>query len=230
MPQASMLVTPVAAPLRQQILERLRNAIETGEFEPGQRLIERDLCERLGVSRPSVREALRQLEAERLIDILPNRGPIVRTIDRTEARAIYDVRAALESKAAELMAERGSDKQIGALRSALAAVVKAYSSTNVEAALASKARFYAALFDGAGNTVIPELLTNLHARAMVLRRLSLRGADRRRHSLAELTDIVDAISARNGARAAQAASHHVGRAAEAMLAALDEVPSSSGRK
>ena len=68
-------VAAVAAPIRSQVVEMLRAAITGGQFTPGQRLVEKDLCDSMGVSRPSVREALRQVESEGLIVTIPNRGP-----------------------------------------------------------------------------------------------------------------------------------------------------------
>ena len=78
--------------VQQQIVEKLRGAIIEGVFKPGDRLIEADLCEMLGVSRPSIREALRSLEAERLIDIIPNRGPQIPILTWEQATEIYQVR------------------------------------------------------------------------------------------------------------------------------------------
>uniref|UniRef100_UPI0035161B75 GntR family transcriptional regulator n=1 Tax=Cognatishimia sp. TaxID=2211648 RepID=UPI0035161B75 len=72
-----------------------------GFFQPGQRLVERPLCDQLGVSRTVIRETMRYLEAEGLVDILPGRGPIVAKISREDARQIYDIRRMLETSAAE---------------------------------------------------------------------------------------------------------------------------------
>ncbi|HWD15746.1 MAG TPA: GntR family transcriptional regulator, partial [Casimicrobiaceae bacterium] len=95
-----MRVGPIAAPVRSQTVGNLRNAILTGRFAPGARLVEAELCRLLGVSRPSVREALRQLEAERLVVITPFKGPAVARIEWPEAEQIYEVRALLEGQAA----------------------------------------------------------------------------------------------------------------------------------
>src|SRR5438552_16463065 len=82
--------------LRQQVLEVLRGAILNFQFKPGDRLIERELCEMTGVSRTSVREALRHLESEGLVQNLPNKGPMVATVTADEAREIFEVRRVLE--------------------------------------------------------------------------------------------------------------------------------------
>ena len=91
-----------------QAVENLRQAIIKGHLAPGARLIERELCEMLGVSRTLVREALRQLEAEGWIENVPYRGPIVATTSADEARQLYEIRAALEGFAAKRCAERAT--------------------------------------------------------------------------------------------------------------------------
>ena len=95
-----------AAPLRQQVLERLRAAIIGGQLAPGQRLIERELTEMTGVSRTVVREVLRQLESEGLVAIIPHKGPVVRELSAGEARDLYTIRGALEGIAARLFHQR----------------------------------------------------------------------------------------------------------------------------
>ena len=213
-------LSATAAPLRQQVVDSLRNAITAGVYAPGQRLVELDLSERLGVSRPLVREAMRQLEAERLIDIVPNRGPAVRRLDRAEAIAVYDVRGALEAAAARLMATRGTPSQMAALGAAFGVLAKAYAADDVEGVLSSKARFYDALFAGANNCVIPELLGNLNARTLLLRRLSLSSPSRRVASVEELRAVVDAIIRRDPGEADRLMAEHVRNAGVVALAAM----------
>ncbi len=88
MASRSLLVKRDAVPLRNKVVERLRSAISEQRLPQGSRLIERELCEMLGVSRTLVREALRQLEAEGLVTIIPNRGPAVALLDRKTAASI----------------------------------------------------------------------------------------------------------------------------------------------
>src|SRR3954447_14533312 len=82
--------------VRSRVGQKLREAIMAGVFKPGQRLVERELCEMTGVSRPSIREALRLLEAEGLVSIVAHRGPVVSTISVEEAEQLYAARALLE--------------------------------------------------------------------------------------------------------------------------------------
>src|SRR5215510_14537054 len=112
--------------LRQQVLEVLRSAILNFQFKPGDRLIERELCEMTGVSRTSVREALRHLASEGLVQNLPNKGPIVATLDLRQAGQIFEVRAALEGMAGRLFAERATQAQRENLRAALVALERTF--------------------------------------------------------------------------------------------------------
>src|SRR5712664_797102 len=86
--------------LRHQVEHVLRQQIMSGRFAPGARLIERELCETLGVSRTSVREALRKLEAEKLVSSVPHKGPMVAVISRKEAAELYAIRGLMEGFAA----------------------------------------------------------------------------------------------------------------------------------
>ena len=82
--------------VRSRVAQKLREAIMSGTLKPGQRLVERELCEMTGVSRPSIREALRLLEADGLVTTVPHRGPVVSTISLDEAKQLYAARAVLE--------------------------------------------------------------------------------------------------------------------------------------
>jgi len=101
------------------VYERLRSAIITGFFEPGQRMVERDLTTRLDVSRTPIREALKRLEQDGLIVCFPHRGYFVRQPTFDEARQAYELRRALEGLAAELAATRATDEELSALREAV---------------------------------------------------------------------------------------------------------------
>src|SRR6202012_4843761 len=98
--------------LRHQVENVLRQAIMSGRFAPGARLIERELCETLGVSRTSVREALRKLEAEKLVRSVPHKGPVVAVMSKPEASELYALRALLEGFAAYEFARLADDRAI----------------------------------------------------------------------------------------------------------------------
>lgn len=216
-PIDTMRISVVAAPLRHQVVTRLRNAIVSGELEPGQRLIERDLCERFGVSRPPVREALRQLEVEGFVKTIANRGPIVAELDFATVRSLYEVRAVLEAQAAKLFAERASHEEILALEEAMRHIEKTYKSGAVDEKLAAKNRFYDIIIGGSRNELLSSMFRTINERINLMRRISMSSSERLPKSLAEIRGIVEAIKARNSARAFELTLVHVEAALGAAL-------------
>jgi GntR family transcriptional regulator, trigonelline degradation regulator len=220
MNDVSLRVAAVAAPVRQKVVEVLRAAITAGRFAPGQRLTERSLCELTGVSRVSVREALRQLESEGLIETQPNRGPIVSRLSRRDAVSLYQMRGALEALAARLFASVASDAQIMELASAVSVLQQAYKRRDIEAIVQAKGRFYEVLFEGSGNSMIGPTLNAMNARANQLRRISLSSPKRGPQSMREIRAVLTAIRRRDPEAAYTASLHHVEQAATAALANL----------
>jgi DNA-binding GntR family transcriptional regulator len=213
-------VAAVAAPIRSQVVEMLRAAITGGQFTPGQRLVEKYLCDSMGVSRPSVREALRQVESEGLIVTIPNRGPIVSRLSIRDATSIYEVRGALEALAAQLFAATASDKKVKDLELAVDELEVAYKSHNLEQIVAAKCNFYDVLLEGSGNSVLPSLLRTMNARITQLRRVSLSSPKRAAGSLREIRAVLRAIKRRDSEAAFKASLYHVKEASKVALASL----------
>lgn len=205
------------ASLRIQVEDKLRQAIASGRFKPGQRLVERELCELIGVGRTSVREALRQLEAEGLITSYPHRGPVVSTISYEEAAQLYSVRALLESFAGQEFAENGSLEDIENLNRVVDEFAAAAESGSGSRLIATKTAFYECLMNGSGNVFVKQMLTSLHNRVTLLRMTSMTQPGRLKHSVAEIREIAAAISDRNGPKAAAACKHHIDMAAKVAL-------------
>jgi len=156
-------IEAAATPVRSQVVEKLRRAIIEQRFTSGARLRERELCELTGVSRTSIREALCHLEAEKIIELIPNRGPIVARITRDGAREVYEVRGALEGLAGRLFATRATDAQIDDLRAVADEMVDAVASDELGLLVSLKDRFYDALFAGAGNSEVERMIGTLRA-------------------------------------------------------------------
>ena len=203
--------------LRLQVEEKLRQAIADGRFKPGDRLVERELCRLIGVGRTSIREALRQLEAEGLVTSYPHRGPVVTVISFAEADQLYKVRAILEGFAGQLFAERGSDGEIAALEKAVSDFERAIEDGNGPRLAIAKNAFYDCLMTGSGNIFARQMLTSLHNRINLLRMTSMNQPGRLRHSLAEIKEIAVAIGKRDGPRAASACKYHIEQAAKVAL-------------
>jgi DNA-binding GntR family transcriptional regulator len=216
----SLRVQRVRVTLRQQVLELLRNAILEGRFKPGERLVERELCELTGVSRTSVREALRHLESEGLVANVPNKGPTVATVSEDDAREIYEVREALEALAGRLFAERGTARQVDALQGALDRLAQAFAQNDLRLVVAETTQFYDVFLDGCGNSLIRDMIRSLQARVIFLRATSIAQPGRAPGSLTEMEHIVQAIRRRDPDGAEAACRDHVRRARAAAFEML----------
>jgi DNA-binding GntR family transcriptional regulator len=217
--------------LREQVLNKLRDAITTFQFKPGQRLVERTLCEMLGVSRTSVREALRHLEAEGLVDNVPHRGPIVSVVTPEQAQHLYQLRGTIEGLAARLFAERASDETMAELRKALAGVAAAFEAGEAVRTLAAVNDFYTVLLTGCENPLIERTIKTLHGRIVYLRAITTKRSARARASLEELSAILTAVEARDPVAAEQACKDHAEKACKAAiedLAAELSIPPQAG--
>ena len=157
-------IEKLAAPLRQRVERVLRQAIIDGKLQPGRRLTERELTGMTGVSRTLIREALRQLESEGLISVIPNRGPVVRELTLEEAKELYAIRAVLEGLAARLFVAHADEVAMTRLREAVNAVIAAYECGDPKRALATKNEFYDVLFAGASSEALSSMLAVVHAR------------------------------------------------------------------
>jgi DNA-binding GntR family transcriptional regulator len=201
--------------VQQQAVEKLRAAILAGVFKPGDRLVEAALCAQLGVSRPSVREALRSLEAEGLVNIVPNRGPQIPVLTWQQAEEIYQVRVLLEGEAAALCARRGTREHVDGMGVALADFEKAVRQDDSARRLSSTAEFYRIMQHGAGNSLIDTLLQRLMARINFLRAQSMSRAGRAKFSAREMRAIYQAVAKGDAKAARKAAETHVKNAAAA---------------
>jgi DNA-binding GntR family transcriptional regulator len=211
----------VAAPLREQASEALRNAIVSLELPPGYRLRERELIERLGVSRTTVREALRELESEGLVDVIPQRGAVVATLSAREAADLYEARVAIEALVVRRFVERAPDPAIAELREAVEEFTAlSERGGEIRQMLAAKDRIYDVLVRGAGSPPLQQLLGSLQARVRLLRATSLSQDERPKQTAQELHDLLDAIDARDVEAAGLAAEAHVRAAASTGLEAL----------
>jgi DNA-binding GntR family transcriptional regulator len=212
-----------AEPLRERTLKTLRDAILANHLKPGQRLVERDLCEQAGVSRSSIREALRYLESEGLVESHGSKGMFVSVLNRKQALEIYEVRAALESEAARHFVERATEAD-------LKAIWRAYDSA--ERLLAGDAdalsraidRFFEILFTGARNATAFSLLRMVRARINLLRHATTRAAssERLKSSMAHMKLIVEALERRDADAAAEACRRYVARSADFAARYLEE--------
>jgi len=221
---ASWPATPVgrsAAPLREQVIAALRQAILDFHLVPGQRLVERELIESLGVSRTTIREALRELASEGLVTVVPQRGAIVSAPSLEDAMDLYEVRASLESLMVQRFVERATDEQVAELGRAVEHFAEVVASgAEVRDILAAKNIFYVVLTAGASTNAVQQLLEAIQARVQALRATSLAEPGRARDVIGELQGIVAAVADRDAGRASQLMAGHIRAAARTALSSL----------
>jgi GntR family transcriptional regulator, trigonelline degradation regulator len=215
-----------AAPLRRDVVDALRKAIIDGRLAPGVRLIERQLIDMTGVSRTVIREALRQLESEAIIETIPNKGPIVRRLTRAEAEDLYRIRAVLEGLAARMFVANAKPADLVALKQALDRTMAAYRDDKPDVILAVKNEFYNILFAGAGSETLSSMIATLYARIWRWRALGLghpkRSPSRSKQSIAALRALCQALKERNAEAAENIARQEAMNACAEIMRIFDE--------
>lgn len=229
-PAASLRIVRTDETLRGKTVIQLREAILNQFFKPGERLVENNLCNLTGVSRTTIREALRQLETEGLVDVIPQRGPVVASLNRDDAKNIYELREGLEGLAARLFVERASDEEIDDLAAAARRCAKAISERNGPESAEGIDAFTNVLFEGARNSLIASTMQTLRARLHYLRAMTTpRQTDEQiAASIKNIERIVDCVRQRDASGASEACVARVRNAAVVGLAIMDADRQSQG--
>jgi GntR family transcriptional regulator, trigonelline degradation regulator len=206
--------------LREMALVRLRGAILDFHFKPGERLVEREVCSQLGVSRSVVREVIRHLESEGLVHTVPHQGPIVARLDAETAVQIYELRDLLEGAAAEAAASKATPQDIARMEQALSAIDKAYARKDHRGVLSATTTFYEVMFGCAGKTVAWEVVQRLNGRISWLRAMTISSRGRSKSGPSQMRKMLKAIRASDGKAAAAACREHLrsaGKIAQELL-------------
>ena len=206
--------------LRSKVQRQLRNAILDGRYSAGQKLVERELCELTGASRSILREALVGLEASGLVESESYRGYRVTLLSVRKICEIFELRASLETQAAELFAERASDAEMVELQSLLVDLEKSVVNADLPAMRLIKERYYELLFSGCRNGEIRRALENIIDRVHYLRGRLMSSADRRAVSLTEMKRLTAALLARDQLAARAASLAHLAAARDAVLESM----------
>nr|WP_272954998.1 GntR family transcriptional regulator [Kribbella shirazensis] len=201
--------------MREQVLEELRRRIVDGEYREGERLTETRLADDFGVSRNPVREALRVVEAEGFVHILPRRGAVVATLDETAVRDLFAVRQQLETLAAGLAAERATPAGIASLRTLIDEANTATAAQDFDRVAELNSAFHRAVIEVSGNRWLHSISAAMYHHVHWVFRVG--AAQRAPHSSEEHVRLVDAIEAGDAEAASTAARLHVEAAAKAAL-------------
>jgi DNA-binding GntR family transcriptional regulator len=203
---------PPSLPARsrmQCVRDQLEDDIVNGLLEPGVQLDIEELMSRFDVSRTPVREALQQLEASGLVDVIPKRGTYVAKVGLPELIELFEVMAELEAMCARLAARRATHDDVAHIEEALNACEQAAGEGNANQYYYVNERFHQLIYQTCGNAYLVQQTVALKTRLKPYRRLQLQLRNRMAQSLTEHRDIVQAIKLGNGEQAASVAREHV---------------------
>jgi DNA-binding GntR family transcriptional regulator len=212
--------------VRDHAVEKLRGAIATGLYKPGMRLVERELCEALGVSRTSVREAMRQLQAENLITVGPRRNISVTILTPQDAYDIYELRETIERVATERLVRIGNAAAVKDLKRIWKDMHKAISKNDLPTLAGMASLFSETVLEGCGSRVIRDTGMQLLKRVSYLRIASMSEPGRLEDGIAEWDAIMHAVEAGQAQKAGEAMAVHVRKSQQALVARLEAEESS----
>lgn len=207
-------------PLREAVCETLRDAIRKGILEPGERLMEVQLAEELGISRTPVREAIRKLEQEGYVIMMPRRGTYVSDISTNDVKEIFEIRSALESLAAGLAARRIEPEELETLQNLLMEIEGYIAKNDIEKIVETDIKFHGLLYKVSCNERLVNIISNLKEQLARFRTLSMSYPGRLQETLEEHSEMVEAIANGDVSAARDAAEHHMERAEKTLLKAM----------
>lgn len=196
-------------PLRDVVFNTLRQAILKGELAPGERLMEIQLADRLGVSRTPIREAIRKLELEGLVLMIPRKGAEVAKISEKSLRDVLEVRRSLEELAIELACQRMTEEEIARLEETQEAFREAVNHGDAMGIAESDEHYHDIIYYGTGNARLVQILNNLREQMYRYRLEYIKDADKRQVLLVEHDNILKAIKGRRVAEAKEAMREHI---------------------
>ena len=212
-------------PLRDVVFETLRDAIITQVLKPGERLMEIQLADEMGVSRTPVREAIRKLELEGLVVMVPRKGAYVAGVSMKDIHEVYEVRAALEMLAVTLAAERITDEELDALERQVLKESEAEATgdeNTLDNIIYIDSTFHDIIYQAAHNQRLVQFVNILQEQLQRFRAASLSRPGRSKTALDEHKQIVEALAERNGELASKLAKEHIENAENAMISGMEE--------
>lgn len=197
--------------LADQVFEHIETDILSGKYQKGENLTESKLSLELGVSRTPIREALRRLEQEHLIEEAP-KGMVVVGIGEKDLADIFEIRAALEGKAAALAAKNYTDEQMNIIREALEFQEFYLGKQDPDRIKSMDSRFHETIYKMSGSTIFYDVLMPLHKKILKYRKASVTDSSRAAASVAEHRAIYEALLARDAKLAEKLISEHLSNA------------------
>ena len=199
----------VRASLHDELAVRLRRMIVENALEPGERINERDLCARFGVSRTPLREAIKVLAREGYVVLTPNRGATVAALTDADLDDAFPIMAALEALAGELAARNASDAQIAAILADHARMRAAFEAGDITAYFALNEAIHVAIAAASGNPTLERMQRSLDGRVRRGRFQANVSPARWRQAMAEHEEIAEALAARDAPRLSEILHRHL---------------------
>jgi len=207
-------------PLRELVLDAIRDAIIKGSLQPRERLMEIQMAEELGVSRTPIREALRKLELEGFIVMVPRKGAYVADLSFKDIADVFEIRAALEGLAAGLAAERITEEELEEMERLLVEKREAISNGDILRLVEVDTSFHELMYKASRNERLGVIISNLREQIQRLRKTSLSYPGRMKESLNEHKKIAEAIQSRDVQLARQLAQEHIENAENILIESL----------
>lgn len=209
-------------PLREVVFETLRDAIRKGILKPGERLMEIHLAEQLGVSRTPVREAIRKLELEGYVIMMPRRGTYVSNLSIRDINEVFEIRTSLDSLASGLAAERITDDELEQLQRLLVIIGEAIKEKNMEKIVEADTKFHDILYQASRNNRLVGIIFNLREQLTSFRSKSMAYPGRLEETLEEHRRIVDTIAQGDAEAAQKASEYHMERSEHTLLLSMED--------
>lgn len=207
-------------PLRDVVFNTLRQAILTGELKPGERLMEIHLANRLGVSRTPIREAIRKLELEGLVTMMPRRGAEVAQITEKSMNDVLEVRRAMDALCAELACERITEEELERLAEACEEFEKATATGDVKLIAQTDVTLHDIIMQATGNKRLVQLINNLSEQMYRYRFEYIKDFSQHERLVEEHRDIYESLLHRDKEKASQAAKTHIDNQRKAIIAQI----------
>lgn len=204
-------------PLREVIFNTLREAIIVGELKPGERLMEVKLADKMGVSRTPVREAIRKLELEGLVEMLPRKGAHVADLSIKDIMDVLEVRSTLDGLASSLSALRITDDEVKELRHQLTQFISYAERENLQGSIKKDVEFHDIIYRSSRNDKLIQISNNLREQVQRFRIIYIKDYGSTRELVKEHTRIYDAIARRDPEAAMKQAQDHIKNQEETII-------------
>lgn len=212
-------------PLREVIFNTLRQAIILGELKPGERLMEVQLAEKMGVSRTPVREAIRKLELEGLVNMVPRKGAHVADLSTKDIMDVLEVRAFLDGLASSLSASRITQSELKELKQVQTQFANYVEKNNLQGLIKKDVEFHEIIYRSSRNEKLMQIANNLREQVQRFRIIYLKDYSSTQNLIREHMEIFDAICEKNSEIARRVAEKHIKNQEIAIVSALNRVGS-----